>query len=133
MSRESRQLTGSRAAEAAGMEETTLSVHKGLERISLSTHRESAFADPTPCPAIPEQLAHDSRMCVGRSPHRLYPLLLFSQAQNIAAGEMAQRWSAALVIFGRRFDGRIFFSRVHFLCWLLCRFPFYPRVTAAAR
>ena len=29
--------------------------------------------------------------------------------------------------------GRIFFSRVHFLCWLLFRYPFHPRVTAAAR
>ena len=29
--------------------------------------------------------------------------------------------------------GRIFFSRVNFLCWLLFRYPFHPRVTAAAR
>ena len=27
---------------------------------------------------------------------------------------------------------RIFFSRVHFLCWLLFRYPFHPRVTAVA-
>ena len=32
-----------------------------------------------------------------------------------------------------RSGGRIFFSRVHFLCWLLFRYPFRPRVTAAAR
>ena len=29
--------------------------------------------------------------------------------------------------------GRIFFSRVKFLCWLLFRYPFHPRVTAVAR
>ena len=29
--------------------------------------------------------------------------------------------------------GRIFFSRVDFLCWLLLRYPFHPRVTAVAR
>ena len=29
--------------------------------------------------------------------------------------------------------GRIFFSRVNFLCWLLFRYPFRPRVTAVAR
>ena len=28
--------------------------------------------------------------------------------------------------------GRIFFSRVDFLCWLLFRYPFHPRVTAVA-
>ena len=28
--------------------------------------------------------------------------------------------------------GRIFFSRVNFLCWLLFWYPFYPRVTAVA-
>ena len=27
----------------------------------------------------------------------------------------------------------IFFSRVNFLCWLLFRYPFHPRVTAVAR
>ena len=32
-----------------------------------------------------------------------------------------------------RSGGRIFFSRVNFLCWLLFRYPFHPRVTAAAR
>ena len=29
--------------------------------------------------------------------------------------------------------GRIFFSSVNFLCWLLFRYPFHPRVTAVAR
>ena len=29
--------------------------------------------------------------------------------------------------------GRIFFSRVDFLCWLLFRYLFHPRVTAVAR
>ena len=29
--------------------------------------------------------------------------------------------------------GRIFFSRVNFLCWLLFRYPFHPRVTTVAR
>ncbi len=29
--------------------------------------------------------------------------------------------------------GRIFFSRVDFLCWLLFRYPFHPRVTIVAR
>ena len=29
--------------------------------------------------------------------------------------------------------GRIFFSRVNFLCWLLFWYPFHPRVTAVAR
>ena len=28
---------------------------------------------------------------------------------------------------------RVFFSRVDFLCWLLFRYPFHPRVTAVAR
>ena len=32
-----------------------------------------------------------------------------------------------------RSGGRIFFSRVEFLCWLLFRYPFHPRVTAVAR
>ena len=30
-------------------------------------------------------------------------------------------------------SGRIFFSRVSFLCWLLFRYPFHPSVTAVAR
>ena len=29
--------------------------------------------------------------------------------------------------------GEIFFSRVDFLCWLLFRYPFHPRVTTVAR
>ena len=29
--------------------------------------------------------------------------------------------------------GRIVFSRVDFLCWLLFRYPFHPRITAVAR
>ena len=29
--------------------------------------------------------------------------------------------------------GRIFFSRVNFLCWLLFWYPFHPRVTTVAR
>ena len=29
--------------------------------------------------------------------------------------------------------GRIFFTRVDFLCWLLFRYPFHPRVTAVVR
>ena len=32
-----------------------------------------------------------------------------------------------------RNGGRIFFSRVDFLCWLLFRYPFHPRVTGVAR
>ena len=32
-----------------------------------------------------------------------------------------------------RSGGRIFFSRVNFLCWLLFWYPFHPRVTAVAR
>ena len=32
-----------------------------------------------------------------------------------------------------RIGGRIFFSRVSFLCWFLFRFPFHSSVTAAAR
>ena len=32
-----------------------------------------------------------------------------------------------------RSGGRIFFSGVNFLCWLLFRCPFHPRVTAVAR
>ena len=31
-----------------------------------------------------------------------------------------------------RSDGRIFFFRFNFLCWLLFRYPFRPRVTAVA-
>ena len=31
-----------------------------------------------------------------------------------------------------RRGGRVFFSRVNFLCWLLFRYPFHPRVTAVA-
>ena len=33
----------------------------------------------------------------------------------------------------RRSGGGIFFPRVNFLCWLLFRYPFHPRVTAVAR
>ena len=33
----------------------------------------------------------------------------------------------------RRSGGRIFFSRVEFLCWLLFRYPFHPRATAVVR
>ena len=32
-----------------------------------------------------------------------------------------------------RSGGRVFFSRVNFLWWLLFRYPFHPRVTAVAR
>ena len=41
-------------------------------------------------------------------------------------------WNVAGSSPGRS-GGRIFFSRVDFLCWLLFRYPFNPRVAAAAR
>ena len=32
----------------------------------------------------------------------------------------------------QEWQGRVFFSRANFLCWLLFRYPFHPRVTAVA-
>ena len=46
-----------------------------------------------------------------------------------------ERWTHDRKVVGSnpwRSGGRIFFSRVKFLCWLLFRYPFHPRVTAVA-
>ena len=47
-----------------------------------------------------------------------------------------QRWTHDRKVAGLNpcwSGGRIFFSRVNFLCWLLFRYPFHPRVTPVAR
>ena len=67
------------------------------------------------------------------------------QNWNFAAPKIASRAGTAQWLERRTRDwkvagsnpcwsgGRIFFSRVNFLCWLLFRYPFHPRVTAVAR
>ena len=47
-----------------------------------------------------------------------------------------ERWTRDWKVAGSNpcWNGRrIFFSRVDFLCWLLFRYPFHPRVTTVAR
>ena len=47
-----------------------------------------------------------------------------------------EHWTCDRKVVGSnpcRSSGRIFFSRVNFLCWLLFRYPLHPRVTAVAR
>ena len=67
-------------------------------------------------------------------------LFIFTVTQSFSGLLQAIHFHCRWVIFGRsrcsisgRSGGAIFFSRVNFLCWLLLRYPFHPRVTAEAR
>ena len=50
----------------------------------------------------------------------------------VRAADSTRDWKVAGSNPCRR-GGRIFFSRVDFLCWLLFQYPFHPRVTTVAR
>ena len=76
-----------------------------------------------------------------------YGCVLFASLCRVFGRIRAVRWRAGIAQwFERRTrdrkvpgsspgrsGGRIFFSGVNFLCWLLFRYPFHPRVTAVAR
>ena len=60
---------------------------------------------------------------------------LYKGARGPGIAQWLQRQTCDWKVAGsypRRSGGRIFFSRVDFLCWLLFRYPFHPRVTAVA-
>ena len=61
-----------------------------------------------------------------------------SQLNWLGAGiaQWLEHWTRDRKVAGSnpcRSGGRIFFSRVSFLCWLLFRYPFHPNVTAVTR
>ena len=77
--------------------------------------------------SIPIRLSFLSRKVV------VYRLCLVTLSLGAKWLEHGNRdWRVAGSDPGRR-GGRIFFSRVDLLCWLLFRYPFNPRVTAVAR
>ena len=71
---------------------------------------------------------------------RRHELLLISHAYHSSGGAGIAQWLERRTrdwkVAGSNpcwNGGRIFFSRVDFLCWLLFRYPFHPRVTTVAR
>ena len=55
---------------------------------------------------------------------------------GVGIAQWLEHWTHGWKVKGLnpcRSGGRIFFSRVNFLCWLLCWYPFHPRVTTVAR
>ena len=55
---------------------------------------------------------------------------------GVGIAQWLQRWTRDWKVAGSnpcRSGGRIFFSMVNFLCWLLYQYPFHPHVTAVAR
>ena len=64
----------------------------------------------------------------------LYKLLIYIFGAGIAQWlERRTRDGKVAGLNPCKSGGRIFFSRVNFLCWLLFRYPFHPRVTTVAR
>ena len=64
--------------------------------------------------------------------HKSYLLLLF----GAGIAQWLEHWTRDRKFAGSnrcRSSGRIFFSRVNFLCWLLFQYPFHPLVTTVAR
>ena len=54
---------------------------------------------------------------------------------NLGIAQWLERWTRDWKVAGSNpcwNGGRIFFSRVDFLCWLLFRYPFHPCVTTVA-
>ena len=74
------------------------------------------------------------------APRRLSTRLLYKKKEqedkvNLGIAQWLECWTHDWKVAGSnpfRSGGRIFFSRVNFLCWLLFRYPFHPRVTAVA-
>ena len=55
---------------------------------------------------------------------------------GVGIAQWLERWTHDWKVAGSnpcRSGGRIFFSMVNFLCWLLYQYPFHPHVTAVAR
>ena len=55
---------------------------------------------------------------------------------GVGIAQWLERWTRDWKVAGSNpcwSGGRIFFSRVDLLCWLLFRYPFHPSVTAVAR
>ena len=72
----------------------------------------------------------------GLEPLSLLPLVLWSDVLPTGIAQWLEHRIRDWKVAGSnpcRSGGRIFFSRVNFLWWLLFRYPFHPRVTAAAR
>ena len=85
---------------------------------------------PVSCPPVMDQTGSISR--------RHYNSLLWTQDTGWGAGiaQWLERRTRDWKVAGSNpcwNGGRIFFSRVDFLCWLLFRYPFHPRVTTVAR
>ena len=69
---------------------------------------------------------------------RIFFFFFFSGAHFLGAGiaQWLERQTSDWKVAGSNpcwNSGRIFFSRVDFLCWLLFRYLFHPRVTTVAR
>ena len=61
--------------------------------------------------------------------------IMFISYPEAGIAQWLERWTRDWKVAGSNpcwSGGRILFSRVHFLCWLLFRYPFNPRVTAVA-
>ena len=68
---------------------------------------------------------------------KINTLILRVHHLHVGAGiaQWLERWTRDWKVAGSNpcwNGGRIFFSRVDFLCWLLFRYPFHPRVTTVA-
>ena len=62
-------------------------------------------------------------------------LLLYIPTRGVGIAQWLERWTPDQKVAGLNpccSGGRIFFSRVNFLCWLLFQYLFHSRVTAVA-
>ena len=68
--------------------------------------------------------------------YKVYKLHQRYILKGAGIAQWLERWTRDWKVAGSNpcwNGGRIFFSRVDFLCWLLFRYPFHPRVTTVAR
>ena len=65
-----------------------------------------------------------------------YSYCACERSRGTEIAQWLEHWTCGWKVTGLnpcRSGGRIFFSRVDFLCWLIFRYLFHPRVTAVAR
>ena len=65
-------------------------------------------------------------------PNRSWSCMNASTLQGVGITQWSEHWTHDWKVTGSnpcRTSRRIFFSRVNFLCWLLFRYPFHPRVS----
>jgi len=95
----------------------------------------------TESPGRPPRLSHVQLLNCDCLHHCFFVLIQCTPCYNVPRGAEIAQWLERRTRGWLKGPGSdpcrsgwtIFFSRVNFLCWLLLRYPFHPRVTAAAR